>query len=380
MTKSVKSFLKPGKKISQYLPYFISSLLGMVIGGLLVFYLTSNVSVIEKKLETTELNVEENSAVIEAVQKASPAVVSITAEQATLDFFGRIRESKASGTGFFVSEDGLIVTNKHVVESDRADYSVFTSDGKEYDAKVLARDPFFDVAFLKISGSNFPTVEMGNSDSLVVGQRVVAIGNALGQFQNTVTTGVISAIGRAIEAGDSLLGESVTLENMIQTDAAINPGNSGGPLINLSGQVVGINTAVAGEAEGIGFATPINVVKTVLDSVKKDGKIVRPMIGIRYININKEFATRNNLKVNYGALIYASGNDLAVIPGTPAFKAGLKEGDIITKINDYEIKEGQSLITILANFKPGDRVTITYIRDNHEQKTELTLAKNSYKE
>lgn len=352
-----------------------ASLISGMIGGSIASYFGKDLKEVITEVGTQKITLEEESAVIDVVEKVSPSVVSITSEQSTLDFFGRVTESQSSGTGFVVTEDGLIITNKHVVSNIRAQYSVFTSDGKEFEAEVVAQDPYFDIAFIKIKAEGLAKVELGDSDNLKIGQKAVAIGNALGQFDNTVTTGVISALGRAIEAGDSNAFESETLENMIQTDAAINPGNSGGPLVNISGQVIGINTAVAG-GEGIGFAIPINMAKTAIDSVVKSGKIERPMIGVRYININKEFATRNKLPVSGGALIYASGNDLAVLPNTPASQAGLLEGDIITKINDDEIKEGQSLISILYKYKPGDKVTVTYIRDKETKKAEIILAKS----
>lgn len=320
------------------------------------------------------VQVNEESQVIDVAKKVEPSVVSITGEQARMDFFGMVRKSQSSGTGFIATEDGLIVTNKHVVSSGGT-YSVFTSDGKEYKATVKAQDPYFDIAFLKIEAKGLKPVEFGDSDSIKVGQRVVAIGNALGQFQNTVTTGVISAIGRAIEAGDTT-GESEVLENLIQTDAAINPGNSGGPLLNIAGQVIAINTAVASDAEGIGFAIPVNVARTALMSVIKTGKITRPMMGIRYVNITKEFAARNNLSVQSGALIYAE-NEAAVLPASPAARAGLKENDIITKINNDKIGEGRSLIGVISKYQPGEKVTVTYLRDGKERTAEVTLTSSN---
>jgi serine protease Do len=330
---------------------------------------------IKEKVEDVSkfVSVVEQSATIDVVKKVSPSVVSITSEQSTLNFFGQIQKSKSAGTGFLVTADGLIMTNKHVVSAEGGTYSVFTSDGKEYKAEVKALDTSFDLAFLKIDGKGLTPVELGDSDKLQVGQNVIAIGNALGQYQNTVTTGVVSAVGRAIQAGDGT-GVQETLENLIQTDAAINPGNSGGPLSNIDGQVIGINTAVDQSGEGIGFAIPINLAKTALDSVLKTGKISRPYLGIRYMNITKEFATRNNLSVDHGALIYSSGSDLAVLPNSPASKAGLKSGDIITKIDDMELVQGKSLINVLSNFKVGDKVTVYFIRDGKEAKTEATLA------
>lgn len=331
-----------------------------------------------EKVETGQKNitVQEQSATIDVVKKVSPSVVSITAEQSKLDFFGRTQTAKASGTGFVVKENGLILTNKHVVSDKTASYSVFTSEGKEYKATVKALDPAYDIAFLQIDAKGLKSVELGDSDNLQVGQSVVAIGNALGQYQNTVTTGVVSAVGRAIEAGDATGTGTETLENLIQTDAAINPGNSGGPLVNIDGQVIGMNTAIDQQGQGIGFAIPINLAKSAIDSVAANGKITRPMIGVRYINITKEFAARNNLSVDHGALIYSSGSDLAIVSGSPAAKAGLKEGDIITKIGDVELGEGKSLAGTVARYNVGDKVTITYVRDGKEHKVDLVLAES----
>ncbi|MDD3480618.1 MAG: trypsin-like peptidase domain-containing protein [Patescibacteria group bacterium] len=366
------------KEQKRNLTYFIIGLLGAIIGfGLSIVLNYAIPNVIENNIGTTKITLEEDSAIIDVVDKVSPSVVSITAEQSTLNFFGQLEQAQSAGTGFIVTADGLIVTNKHVAENERASYSVFTKEGKEYEAKVVATDPYFDIAFLKIEAEDLPVVELGDSDEIQVGGRVIAIGNALGQFQNTVTSGVVSAIGRSIEATDATGSMSEVLENMIQTDAAINSGNSGGPLVNIGGQVIGMNTAVASSAEGIGFATPINLVKKALESYQKSGKIVRPMLGVRYISISKEFAARNNLPVNHGALVYSSGTDLAVLPGTPAARAGLREGDIITKVGDHEIEEGQSLVSALANYAPGEKVDITFIRDESSRVVSATLAESS---
>jgi len=318
--------------------------------------------------------VTEQSATIDVVKKISPSVVSITSEGSVLGFFGQTQKTKSAGTGFIVESNGLIVTNKHVVSDENATYSVFTSDGKQYKAEVKARDPLTDIAFVKIDAKNLPVSDLGNSDELQVGQSVVAIGNALGQYQNTVTTGVVSGIGRAISAGDSSGGSVETLENVIQTDAAINPGNSGGPLVNIGGQVIGINTAVDREGQLIGFAIPINMVKKQIDSVKISGKIERPVLGVRYIMITKNLATSNNLKSDKGALIYGGGN-LAVVPDSAAAKAGLKEGDIILKIGNDTVDETHSITSILQKYSPGDKVTLTILRDGQEQKVDVTLGK-----
>ncbi len=354
----------------------ITSLCFGLVFGFGIYKLKEKVGDKVENLENKVTNVEEQSATIDVVKKVSPSVVSITSEQSTLNFFGQVSKSQSAGTGFIVTKDGLIITNKHVVSSAIADYSVFTSDGKEYKAKVKAIDSSFDIAFLQIEADNLTPVELGDSNSIQVGQKAIAIGNALGQYQNTVTVGVISAVGRAIEAGDSSGYSSETLENMIQTDAAINPGNSGGPLVNIAGQVIGINTAVDAEAQGIGFAIPINLARTALKSVIEKGRVIRPMLGVRYINITKEFATRNNLSTENGALIYSSGSDLAVIPNSPASKAGLKEGDILIKINDDVLGQGKSLISLLSKYEPGNKINITYIRDGKESKTTAVLTES----
>lgn len=318
--------------------------------------------------------VEEQSQVIEVVKKVGPSVVSITVQGSQQSLFGTI-QTKSAGTGFIVESNGLIVTNKHVVSDKNAQYNVLTSDGREYKAEVKAEDSLNDVAFLKIDAKDLPVTELGNSDELQVGQSVVAIGNTLGQYQNTVTTGVISGVGRAVEAGDSQGTTTETLENVIQTDAAINPGNSGGPLVNIGGQVIGINTAIDQQGQLIGFAIPINMIKKQIESVKVSGKIERPILGVRYIPITKELAARSDLKVDRGVLVYGGG-DLAVVPGSPAANAGIKEGDIILKINDDTIDRTHSLSGILQKFSPGDRVTLTLFKNNGEEKVDVTLGKS----
>jgi serine protease Do len=350
---------------------FIAGILGGLLGqGILSGNIQNKVS---RELQGTKTyKVEEESTTIDAINKINPAVVSITSEGSTSGFFGSIQKTKSAGTGFIVDSNGLIVTNKHVVSDENAKYSVFTSDGKEYKAEVKARDPLNDIAFVKIDARNLPVAELGDSDSLKVGQTVIAIGNALGQYQNTVTTGIVSGIGRAIEAGDSSGGSAETLENIIQTDAAINPGNSGGPLVNIDGQVIGVNTAVDQSGQLIGFAIPINMVKKQIESVKSSGKISRPIIGIRYIPITKEFAARNNLKTEKGVLVYG-GNDLAVLPDSPASKAGIKEGDIILKMGDDEVDATHSITGLLQKYSPGDKVTLTILRDGKNIKIDVTL-------
>jgi len=322
--------------------------------------------------KTEKINLEESSKIIETVQKVSPSVVSIVASKKIEDFFGTTQTQKSAGSGFVITSDGLILTNKHVLRSTGTKYQVFTSDGKSYEAKVKSKDPFNDLAIIKIEAENLPVVDLGDIDDLKVGQYVIAIGNALGEFQNTVTVGVLSAKERTIEASASLSGETQKLEGLLQTDAAINPGNSGGPLVNLAGQVIGVNVAVAENAENIGFAIPVNVVKSAVESVKRYGKIIRPMIGVRYVSLTPEIASINNLGVDYGALLY-SRDQAAVVPGSPAKKAGLKGLDIITKVNGEEIDANHSLARLLQKYQPGDEIEITYIRGGKENTVKIRL-------
>lgn len=354
--------------------------------------------------------VSEESAVVTAVDKVSPAVVSIiiTKNLPNIqqyidpfgseffrqffgsdfpDFFnqqaprnsqpnqgGTTKQEIGGGTGFIITKDGFIVTNKHVVVDSEADYTVLMNDGKKYAAKVLASDPIMDIAVLKISANNLPTVELGDSANLKVGQTVIAIGNALGEFRNTVSTGVISGLARSVTAGGAGIG-SEQLINVIQTDASINPGNSGGPLLNIAGQVIGINTAMAQGAQNIGFALPINEVKSTIESVQKTGRIIRPWLGVRYVIINKAIADANKLSVDYGAIIVRGQNatDLAVIPGGPADKAGLVENDIILEINGKKIAEDNPLANIVAKMKPGEEISLRVMHQGKEKNIKVKL-------
>jgi len=375
---------KPKKGAWFVVLFLILSLVMGSIGAVGTLYVFSSNSNLRDKLglknldinttKTEKLVLEESSAITDAVKKVSPAVVSITSKQNVQDFFGRVfQEETGGGTGFIITSDGLIATNKHVVSDEGAEYTVFTADGKEYKAKVQALDSLNDFAVIKIEATGLPVVDLGNSDDLAVGQWAIAIGNALGEFQNTVTVGVISATNRKVTASGG--GQSEQLEGLIQTDAAVNPGNSGGPLTNLKGQVIGINTAVAGGAESIGFAIPINVVKKAIDSIKKTGKIERPMIGVRYVQITKEIAKANNLPVDHGAWVLKGNNisDVAVVPGSPADKAGIVENDIIVKINNEEITEEKSLSSILQHYNVGDEVELTISRKGSDIKVKLKL-------
>lgn len=366
----------------------VFSLLGGVVGGGAVIGLAKSDPAIAKLLgvvtgsSTTntvtyqnKLTLEESSAFIDTAKKVSPSVVSVLTSSQAHDFFGNVVQQNGGGTGFVITSDGLIVTNRHVVSDTTAQYTVVTSDGKSYPAKILALDPSpqIDLAVLKINATGLKPVELGDSDNLQVGQWVVAIGNALAQFDNSVTVGVVSAKNRQITAqGEN--GASEQLEGLIQTDAAINPGNSGGPLVNLAGQVVGINTATSTDAQGIGFAIPINVVKSAIASVEQNGKIVRPILGVRYEPITKSLAQADNLPVDHGAILKSNGTSQpAIVPGDPAAKAGLQENDIITALNGQDITETQSLAELLQQYKPGDEITLSVLRDGKTLSIQVTL-------
>jgi serine protease Do len=365
----------------------VSLLLGAVggIGGILL--LSADGGVLAKKVglnlsdisipttRTEKIVVEESNAIIDSANKASPAVVSITLKTTVQNIFGQSYEQEGAGTGFIITNDGLILTNKHVVSDSKARYTVVTTEGKSYEATVQSLDPVYDLAVIKIDAKNLPVVELGNSDDLNVGQWVVAIGNALGRFENTVTAGVISAKDRSIEASDSSGGSAESISNLLQTDAAINSGNSGGPLVNLKGQVVGINTAVASGAQSIGFAIPINQAKSAIESIKISGKIVRPYLGVRYLPITKEIAKDGNLPVDYGALIKGGNSitQLAVIPGSPADKAGLVENDIILEINGEKIDQNSSLLKLIQQYKVGDEVELKVLSKGKEKTIKIKL-------
>lgn len=324
-------------------------------------------SLVQVQTQTTvqQKIVSEESAVISAVEKASPAVVSITAQQVVLSpFGGTSTEDSSIGTGFIVEPNGLVLTNKHVVAAENARYRVILKDGTDYEVQEIHRDPFVDLAILKIDASGLPTVTLGDSSNLKVGQTAVAIGNALGKFSNTVTVGVISGIGRGVTASSGF-GQSEVLDDVIQTDAALNPGNSGGPLLNLSGEVVGINVATTSGAENIGFSIPVNAVKPVLDDFKVKGRIVRPFLGVEYVIVTEDLSVLRQLP--QGAFIQR------VVEGTPAEEAGLKAGDIIVKIDGKDINEQKTLAQVIRSHKVGDRLVLTIDRNGETLALTATL-------
>ncbi len=322
--------------------------------------------------KTEKIIVEESSAIIEANKNVAPAVVSITTTGKPVQtFFGTIDAPKSSGTGFIITSDGLIATNKHVINGGES-YVVTTNDGKTFDGKVVGIDPTTDLALVKVDAHGLPVADLGDSDKVQIGQWVIAIGNALGEFQNSVTVGVISGLNRKAQPSDSS-GQTENLDGLIQTDTAINPGNSGGPLLTLKGQVIGINTAVAGNAQNLGFVIPVNELKKSLDSYKKNGKILRAYVGVRYQPITKTLAKPLNLPTAQGALLSDSGNLSAVVADSPAAKAGLKANDIITKVDKNDVTESNPLSKITRQYNPGDTVTLTIIRDKKTETLTLTF-------
>lgn len=322
----------------------------------------------------------EESVVIDVTERVSPSVVTVSIEvprRRILDFspFGGFTQRfeggdpQDIGTGFVVSDDGLIVTNKHVVSDTEASYKVITSDDKEYEIEKISRDPTNDLAIIKLKdASGLSPVTLGSSDNLKAGQSVIAIGTALGEFRHTVTTGVISGLGRGIVAGSAYEGSLERLDDVIQTDAAINPGNSGGPLLNSAGEVIGVNVAVAQGAENVGFAIPVNILKDALNQFTQTGSFAsKPFLGVRYEMISKESALLN--EVPQGAYV------VEVTAGSAAEKAGLKEADIITKIDGDELNAENVLADVISTKKAGQDVSLEVWRDGETVTLTATLSK-----
>jgi len=404
---------------------FISCILGFLSGSIAGFYFYYQTKNYIKSLNLVSIPLNETSgeytpqtsqeeAIIKAVKEVSPAVVSIVISKDVPiieeyfynpfeEFFGPLgpqiqvpqyrqkgtqKQEIGGGSGVIVSTEGIIMTNKHVVSDTEAEYTVFTNDGKKFLAKVLARDPLQDIAILKIEQEKlvkedgqailkpFPVAKLGDSDNLQIGQTVIAIGNALGEFRNTVSVGVISGLGRTITASSGGMVE--TLEDIIQTDAAINKGNSGGPLLNLKGEIIGINTATAIDAQSIGFTIPINSAKKGIEQVKAIGKIVYPFLGIRYIIVNEKVKQDRDLSVDYGALIIAGEQgEPAVTKDSAADKAGLKEKDIILEFGGKKINQDNSLAKIIRKYSPGDKVRLRVLSGGKEKTIQIVLDERS---
>jgi len=336
----------------------------------------------------------EKSPIVEIAKRVCPAVITIVISKDLpkiegfyyLPFGGqnllvpRLDKGKSEktkvggGSGFIVSADGYVLTSQHVVSDPEAEYAVILEPTKKFPAKVLAREPINDTAILKIDGKDLPFLELGDSDKIELGEAVVAVGNPLGEFHDTISSGIVSGLSRFIAAYSGLSQETSRLKGLIQTDAAINPGNSGGPLVNMKGEVIGINTAMVMGAQNLGFAIPINYTKKDLEEIKRGGKIKRPFLGIKYIILNKEIAEQNKLPIGYGALVIRErlGED-AVINGSAAERAGLKEFDIILEINGEKITEKNPLANILQKFTIENEVELKVRRGKKEFTVKVKL-------
>ena len=363
----------------------ISALTGAVAGGFAVFQVASQsqpgnpsisipASNANQPVQTLVLNATDvETAITQSVQKVGPAVVTIVGTipgQST--FFGQTGDQKVSGSGFFISDQGYILTNNHVVEGTK-EVSIILSDGAEQKATIVGTDPYSDIAILKTDGKVPAVAALGNSDLLQPGESVIAIGSPLGDFKNTVTVGVVSATGRSIETG-----KGYQIEGLIQADAAINQGNSGGPLVNLAGEVIGINNMIVrgsgsgAVAEGLGFAIPVNTAQAVANQLMERGYFSRPFMGISFQAITPDIASTYHLPTQWGVYVQK------VVSGSPANKAGLKEGDIITSLNGVKMDESHDYLNTLYNYKPGDKISLGVVRDGKDISLDITLGESSH--
>ncbi len=379
---------KTSKKLSLVLVSLVSVLFGVIGGGLSSFVILNYLGT-EQELAPQETVINfENGSYKQVWEKASPAVVSVVAMKDLSEYYNQFSVSGStgelskvsSGTGFIITADGLVVTNKHVVGDDTAEYVVILDDGTELTAKVLDKDTLNDIALVQITGEDermgeFPTLEFADSDAISVGDPVVAIGNALGEYSNTTTVGIVSAVGREIMASGGAGFGTENLVNLIQTDAAINPGNSGGPLLNLNGEVIGMNTAIDTTASGIGFALPSNDIASVVASYQEFGRIVRPFVGVRYIPVTAFNQEKLGVEVDHG--VYVIGDSQAqtpgVVPNSPADKAGIKEGDVIVSVNGEELTDSFTLSNSIADYQVNDVITLGVWRDGETLSIQLTL-------
>jgi 2-alkenal reductase len=363
-----------------------SALAGAVAGGFAVFQAvqqrTSLPAPIQQILPAENTspgqtlilnNTDVETAVTKSVQSVGPAVVTVVGTiPGQQTFFGPTGDQRVSGSGFFINDQGYLLTNNHVVEGTK-EVKIVLSDGTEQSASIVGTDPYSDIAVLKTEGKVPAVAVLGNSDTLDPGESVIAIGSPLGDFKNTVTVGVVSATGRSIDTGNGY-----QIEDLIQTDAAINHGNSGGPLVDLSGEVIGINTLVVrtsgmGDvAEGLGFAIPVNTAQIIAQQIIRQGYFSRPYMGIQFQSINPDIAAQYDLPAKWGAYI------VKVVDNSPAADAGLKQGDIITTISDVAIDETHSYVNTLFTFKPGDPITLTVLRDGKESQFQITLGEANH--
>ncbi len=364
----------------------VSALTGAVAGGLAVYQAASqkqpaisnpapsSLNTYNTPNQTLVLNSTDiETSITQAVQKVGPAVVTIVGTlPGQMTIFGSTGDQTVSGSGFFISDQGYILTNNHVVEGTK-EVSIILSDGTEQKAAIVGTDLYSDIAILKTDGKVPAVVSLGNSDLLQPGESVIAIGSPLGNFKNTVTVGVVSATGRSIETG-----RGYTVEDLIQTDAAINQGNSGGPLVNLAGEVIGINNMIVrgsgsgAIAEGLGFAIPVNTAQAVANQIIAKGYFSRPFMGISFQAITPDIASAYRLPAQWGVYVQK------VVPGSPADAAGLKADDIITSINDVKMDETHDYLNLLYTYKPGDQVTLGILRDGKEMTLSITLGESSH--
>jgi serine protease Do len=391
-------FTKPRLKATALVIALVISLGAGFFGGYWGASSRINNSTVNSSLSSQEKVVTSESQLISDIAKTvGPSVVSVNVVSQTQDtssdedLFGLdggsgsgTQQEESAGTGIIISSDGLIVTNRHVVPDGTTSVSVTLSDGTELkDVQVVGRtsdSDSLDIAFLKITnseGHKLTPAVLGDSSQVQVGDSVVAIGNALGQFQNTVTSGIISGYGRSVEAGDSSGDESSeSLDDLLQTDAAINEGNSGGPLVNLNGQVIGINTAIASDSQNIGFAIPINDVTGLIKQVEATGKLVRPYLGVRYVPLTPDIASQYSLSVSNGAFVVPSNDpsNPSIVPGSPAAQAGLMANDVITQVDGVSIDQAHSITSVIDQHSVGDVLNLTVVRSGKTIHLSATLA------
>ena len=375
-------------KINKQTVFLFTSVFVIVFSGaVLGFSVYNNFSNDILVATADDLVLDDQEATIRAIKKVIPAVVSIIVYD--YDYverfdvvsgeieFEKKRQQKIKGTGFLVSADGYIFTNKHVVDAvkeDSGEYKIILNTGKEYFAQLIDKDNAKDLAVLKIFDKDLPYVELGDSDKLELGTSVIAIGNALGRYSNSVTKGIVSGLERSLTAANPN-GGMEELTNVIQTDANINVGNSGGPLINLYGEVIGINVATEASGASIGFAIPVNDAKPAIRSILSSGLIVKPMLGVRYIMLTPDLARENNLGRDNGAWISGGEKEVAVLENSAAFESGLRENDVIFEINAIKINHENTLSKIIGNFRPGDRIGLKVQRAGHVFIAEVKLTK-----
>ena len=347
--------------------------LSALIFSIYSYYSGGNVTNYNYGPDGNSLNFEAGS-IAEVANKVSDSVVSITTEVRTQSWFGTEQTGQAAGTGFILSESGYIMTNKHVVE-DAKTVNVTLNNGRTYkNVKIVGTDPLNDSAILKVENpEDFKPVTIGDSKTINVGQEVIVIGNALGEYSNSVTSGIISGTGRELIASDQSGNAYEKLTDMIQTDAAINGGNSGGPLVNAAGQVIGIATAYASTSQTVGFAIPISNVKGIINNVLETGKFERAVLGVQYLSVTSDVAEEEGLKYNYGAYLKADKNKSAIISGSAGDLAGLKDGDIILEVNGVKIGKAGSLSTLVGEYKVGDEITLKVARNGKEIDAKVKL-------